>query len=92
LALPEDADQELANPYNENLSTSSGLHFLVDQGSDAKSFMMPDERTTHIPRKAGKLNLRTRKGKTFEPLLCTKQAATVWFEERKSGAKGWTGM
>ena len=92
LASPEDGGHELANPYNENLSTSSGLHFRADQGSDAKSFMMPDERTTNIPRKAGKLNPRARKGKTFEPLLCTRQAVTVWFEERKSGANSWTGM
>jgi hypothetical protein len=59
--------------------------------SDAKSFMKPDETTTRIPRKAGKLTPRVRKGKEFEPLLCTRQAITVWFKKRDLGSKGWTG-
>lgn len=60
--------------------------------SDARSFMWPDEMTTRIPRKAGKLNPRTRKaGETFDSLLCTRQAATVWFNEAEIGVEGWTG-
>jgi hypothetical protein len=60
--------------------------------SDAKSFMNPDETTTRIPRKAGKLNPRTRKGREFEPLLCTRQVITVWFKKTDDGSKGWTGI
>jgi hypothetical protein len=60
--------------------------------SDAKSFMKPDEKTTRIPRKAGKLTPRIRKGGEFEPLLCTRQVITVWFKRREVRSKGWTGM
>ena len=59
--------------------------------SDAKSFMKPDETTTRIPRKAGKLTPRVRKGREFEPLLCTRQVITVWFKKAEGGLKGWTG-
>jgi hypothetical protein len=59
--------------------------------SDAKSFMKPDETTTRIPRKAGKLTPRIRKGRDFEPLLCTRQVITVWFRKSERGLKGWTG-
>jgi hypothetical protein len=59
--------------------------------SDAKSFMKPDETTTRIPRKAGKLTPRVRKGREFEPLLCTRQVITVWFKKTEGGSKGWTG-
>jgi hypothetical protein len=59
--------------------------------SDAKSFMNPDETTTRIARKAGKLNPRIRKGRVFEPLLCTRQVITVWFKKSDIGSKGWTG-
>lgn len=60
--------------------------------SDAKSFMKPDETTTRIPRKAGKLIPRVRKGREFEPLLCTRQVITVWFKKGVVGTKGWTGI
>ena len=60
--------------------------------SDAKSFMKPDETTTRIPRKAGKLIPRVRKGREFEPLLCTRQVITVWFKKGEVGSKGWTGI
>jgi hypothetical protein len=59
--------------------------------SDAKSFMKPDETTTRIPRKAGKLTPRVRKGREFEPLLCTRQVITAWFEKNDDGSVGWTG-
>ncbi|KAE9377400.1 hypothetical protein N431DRAFT_480447 [Stipitochalara longipes BDJ] len=60
--------------------------------SDTKSFMKPDETTTRIPRKAGKLTPRVRKGREFDPLLCTRQVITVWFEKSENGSKGWTGI
>ncbi|KAN0117924.1 hypothetical protein V8E51_003901 [Hyaloscypha variabilis] len=60
--------------------------------SDAKSFMKPDEKTTRIPRKAGKLTPRVRKGREFEPLLCTRQVITAWFEKNDDGSVGWTGV
>lgn len=60
--------------------------------SEAKSFMKPDETTTRIPRKAGKLTPRVRKGREFEPLLCTRQVITVWFKKSEVGSKGWTGI
>jgi hypothetical protein len=60
--------------------------------SDAKSFIEPDETTTRIPRKAGKLTPRVRKGREFGPLICTRQVITVWFKKREALSKGWTGI
>jgi hypothetical protein len=60
--------------------------------SDAKSFMKPDETTTRISRKSGKLTPRIRKGREFEPLLCTRQVITVWFNKSEVGSKGWTSI
>lgn len=63
-----------------------------DSSSDANSFVVPDETTTHIPRKAGKLTPRNREGYNFEPLLCIRQVVSVWSQKRKLGGDdGWTG-
>lgn len=70
--------EERANPYN-------------DAPSNRRSFEMADAMTTNIPRKAGKLNPRQRELKTFEPLLRTRQVATVWFRKGQRGDQGWTG-
>lgn len=69
----------------------SGVFEQSNSWSDAKSFMMPDGTTTRIPRKAGKLIPRERKGETFEPVLCTRQVISVWFSKRETGISGWTG-
>lgn len=72
------------------LRTGGGDELEVE--SDARSFMWPDKMTTRIPRKAGKLNPRTRTaGEVFQSLLCTRQAATVWFNKTEIGVEGWTG-
>ena len=60
--------------------------------SDAKSFMKPDDTTTRISRKAGRLTPRVCKGREFEPLLCTRQVITIWFNKNQDGSKGWTGI
>ena len=53
--------------------------------------MLPDRNATRILRKAGKLIPRVRKDKQFEPLLCTRQTVTIWFEKVDAGRKGWNG-
>ena len=79
-------------PFYASSSLSTGKGVSTSISSDAMSFMYPDEVTTRIPRKAGKFNPRLRQGREFEPLLCTRQAITVWFKKKDTGLKGWTGI
>ncbi len=51
----------------------------------------PDRTTTRLPRKAGRIIPRSRKGLHFDPLICTRRVVTVWFQKRKSENEGWTG-
>jgi hypothetical protein len=63
----------------------------LSDGKSYKSFTYPDSTTTRIQRKAGKLLPRSRKGKEFKPILCTRQVTLIWFQKRKPGDEGWTG-
>lgn len=88
---PEFRSSHVEDVKNEiEMRIESGKEQETD--SDAKSYMLPDEMTTRIPRKAGKLNPRTRTGENFESILCTRQAVSVWFSKTETGVEGWTGM
>jgi hypothetical protein len=53
--------------------------------------VLPDITTTRIPRKAGRIIPKSRKNVNFEPLLCTRQVVTVWFQNKSPGNEWWTG-
>jgi hypothetical protein len=86
---------EFHRPHVEDLEKEAELRTGggkdLETDSESRSFMWPDEMTTRIPRKAGKLNPRTRKGEVFDSLLCSRQAVTVWFNKTEIGVEGWTG-
>jgi hypothetical protein len=54
-------------------------------------YLVPDERVTRLPRKAGKLTPLAQADKKLEFLLCTKQNVTVWFGRRSPQEGGWNG-
>jgi len=83
-------DTQTISMYQNTFPGSAGRDVLDTSGS--RSFMWPDENTTRIPRKAGKLIPRAREGKEFEPLLCTRQVLTAWFKNLEVDLGGWTGM
>lgn len=79
-------------PVNNESGFSGSLFRMGDsRTSSPRSFMYPDENTTRILRKAGKLIPRARDGKVFEPLLCTRQVLTAWFKNLEVKLGGWTG-
>ena len=73
------------------MQTGLGENGFADHLLDAQSFMQPDTTTTRIPRKAGKLHPRPRKGCDFDTILCTRQLITVWFQKGATDVEGWTG-
>jgi hypothetical protein len=82
----EEPDIFTTNPNTGNgSSTSSRL------SSDTTSFVYPDNTSTRIHRKAGKLMPRTRNGRDFKFLLCTRQVVSIWFDKNREGRGGWTG-
>jgi hypothetical protein len=54
-------------------------------------YLVPDESTTRLPRKAGKLTPLAQSQEGMDFLLCTKQNITVWFGERGLQEEGWNG-
>jgi hypothetical protein len=83
-------DTQTISTYRNTFPGPVGRDILNTSG--ARSFMWPDENTTRIPRKAGKLIPRAREGKEFEPLLCTRQVLTAWFKNLEVELGGWTGI
>lgn len=66
-------------------------HTAHHDDDDAASFIYPDERTTRVLRKAGKLQPRVRAGKSYDRLIMTRQPVTIWVRENETGPQGWVG-
>jgi hypothetical protein len=64
---------------------------VAASSSYERTTLTPDITTTRLPRKAGRIIPRSRKGAHFEPLLCTRQVVTVWFQKKRPGNERWTG-
>jgi hypothetical protein len=90
-SVEEDSDFE-KDAKSERVNTFDLEAAAPDSATEVGwSFMLPDDVTARIPRKADKLIPRARKGKMFEPLLCTSQAVTVWFQNVDAETEGWNG-
>jgi hypothetical protein len=81
------------------IETQTILKALADQENDiaiipedAVSFILPDQTTARVGRKAGRLTPRPRAGQSFHPLLLARQAITVWFQKHGSRGQAWIGQ
>jgi hypothetical protein len=75
---------------------SSDAKYVPENGADvvqdpSLDYVVPDQNSTRLPRKAGKLTPLARNNDDLEFLLCTKQSITVWFGKRRSRDEAWNG-
>jgi len=62
-----------------------------DDSQSVRTFLYPDDRSTRVKRKGGKMKPFPRNGHVFEPIIITRDSIPVWFGASESGT-GWNGM